>query len=123
MGVRLAREVSDHWGHLPGGTFKVLMRMALYSIDSSTDPSRPAELYWRGWQDLSEALGRKLPDPEDRSEEAIRKRVNLKAEVKRHTGVLVKLGAVERAVDKPGAGTRQVWKLTLGNVHDSSPLM
>lgn len=113
MGLRLVREVSDHWGHLPAGPFKVLMRMAAYSLDSSNDPEKPPEHYWRGWQDLAESLGRTLPDRDDKSPEAQRRKATVKSEIKRHTAVLVAAGAVKRAVDNPGAGTRQVWKLTL----------
>lgn len=113
MGARLVREVSDHWGHLAAGPYKLLTRMALLALDQTGKDGQPAATYWRGWVDLATALGRKVPDDDDGSEEAERRRLNIKSEVKRHTTALVKLGAVERAVDNPGRGTRQVWKLTL----------
>lgn len=113
MGVRLAREVSDHWGHLAAGPYKLLMRMALGALDTSTDPARPEGTYWKGWVDLAVALGRKLPDVDDLSDEADTRRRTIKSEVKRHTNTLVTKGAVHRAVDNPGRDTRQVWKLTL----------
>jgi hypothetical protein len=113
MGSQLAREVSEHWGHLAAGPYKLLMRMALHSLDTSTDPQKPAGHYWRGWAHLAIALGRKPPDDDDGSPEATVKRNTMRDEVKRHTNTLVRLGAVERVVDNPGRGTRQVWKLTL----------
>lgn len=123
MGSQLVRAVSDDWGHLPAGPYKLLMRMAAYSLDTSTDPDKPAGHYWRGWQHLAEGLGRKLPDHSDMSSDAIRRRNNIKDEVKKHTRVLVRLGAVERAVDNPGTGTRQVWRLTIARGDDSPPLI
>jgi hypothetical protein len=87
--------------------------MAAYSLDTSTDPAKPAGHYWRGWAHLAEGLGRKPPADDDNSPEAVRERKWIKDEVRRHTNTLVRKGAVQRAVDNPGRGTRQVWKLTL----------
>jgi hypothetical protein len=89
------------------------MRMALSALDQLGKDGQPPATYWRGWADLAVALGRKVPDDDDGSPEAERRRINIKSEVKRHTTTLVRLGAVQRAVDNPGRGTRQVWKLTL----------
>lgn len=86
--------------------------MAAYALDTSTDPQKPAGHYWKGWEDLAKALSRKVPD-DDGTPESISRRNTIRDEVKRHTSALVRLGAVERAVDNPGRGTRQVWKLTL----------
>lgn len=113
MGNTLARAVSDNWGHLPAGPYKILMRMAIRSLDTSNDPAKPPAHYWRGWRDLSIGLGRKPPNNDDFTPEAVTRRNTIKSEVKRHTNTLARLGAVERAVDNPGRGTRQVWKLTL----------
>ena len=113
MGSRLAREVSDNWGHLPAGPYKLLMRMALVALDTSSDPAKPPEHYWKGWADLAAALGRKVPDADDMSPEAETRRKTIRDEVKRYTRVLVTKGAATQAVDNPGRGTRQVWRLTL----------
>lgn len=113
MGNQLVRAVSDHWGHLPAGPYKLLVRMATYALDTSTDPAKPPAHYWRGWAHLSEGLGRKPPADGDDTPAAARDRKWMKDEVRRYTNTLVRLGAVERAVDNPGKGTRQVWKLTL----------
>jgi hypothetical protein len=113
VGSHLARAVSEDWGHLPAGPYKLLMRMALHSLDTSTDPAKPAAHYWMGWKHLSKALGRKPPEDDDNSPEGITRRRTIQDEVRRHTQTLVRLGAVVRAVDNPGRGTRQVWKLTL----------
>ena len=118
MGSQMAKAVSDDWGHLAGGPYKLLMRMALFSLDSSKDPQRPAGHYWRGWRHLSEGLGRKPPADTDNSDHATRERKWMKDEVRRHTTSLIESGAVQRAVDNPGLGTRQVWKLTLTRAHD-----
>lgn len=113
MGARLVREVSDHWGHLAAGPYKLLNRMALLALDSEGKDGRQPGVYWRGWADLAVALGRKVPDDNDGSPEAEKRRQSIKSEVRRHTAALVRLGAVERAVENPGRGMRQVWKLTL----------
>ena len=113
MGARLVGEVSDHWGHLPAGPYKILIRMAVAALDTPGKDGRPARVYWKGWADLAVGLGRKVPDQDDDSPEAARRVSTIKDEVRRHTNTLVKLGAVERAVDNPGKGTRQVWRLTL----------
>lgn len=113
MGSQLARQVSDHWGHLPAGPYKLLMRMALAALDTSTDPAKPPAHYWKGWRDLSVALGRKAPDDDEMTPEANTRRRTIQDEVRRHTNTLVTKGAVARAVDNPGRGTRQVWRLTL----------
>lgn len=118
MGNQLVRAVSNDWGHLPAGPFKLLVRMAAYSLDSSTDPERPAGHYWRGWKHLSEGLGRKPPNDHDESPEAKSARKWMKDEVRRHTTALVRAGAVQGVVDNPGFGTRQVWKLTITRAHD-----
>lgn len=107
------RAVSDNWGHLPAGPYKLLMRMAISALDTSTDPAKPAGHYWKGWRDLAKALGRKPPDDGDVTPEALTKRKTMKDEVRRHTTHLVRSGAVRGAVDNPGRGTRQVWELTL----------
>ena len=113
MGNQLVRVVSEEWGHLPAGPYKILSRMAAYALDSSNDPAKPAGHYWKGWEDLAKALNRKLPDRHDNSPEAVTRRNTVRDEVTRHANTLVRLGAVERAVDNPGKGTRQVWKLRL----------
>lgn len=113
MGSQLARAVSEDWGHLPAGPYKLLMRMALHSLDSSSDPAKPASHYWRGWAHLSKGLGRKPPADDDETPAAARERKWMKEEVRRHTAELVRMGAVQKVVDNPGRGTRQVWKLTL----------
>lgn len=113
MGSQLARQVSDDWGHLAAGPYKLLMRMALSALDTSSDPEKPAAHYWKGWADLAKALGRKPPEDGDNTPEAVTRRRTIRSEVKRNTNTLVRLGAVQRVVDNPGRGTRQVWKLTL----------
>jgi hypothetical protein len=87
--------------------------MAAYSLDTSTDPAKPAGHYWMGWRHLAKGLGRMPPEEGDISPESITRCNTIKSEIKRHTNTLVAVGAVKRAVDNPGKGTRQVWKLTL----------
>lgn len=113
MGIKHVRAVSDHWGHLPAGPYKLLIRMAIGALDTSKDPANPPGHYWKGWRDLSQALGRKPPHDTDNTPDAARERKWMKEEVRRYTSELVRLGAVQRVVDNPGRGTRQVWKLTL----------
>jgi hypothetical protein len=121
VGSGLARAVSDNWGHLPAGPYKLLMRMALIALDKPSKKGEQPFHYYKGWTDLAEALGRKVPDQEDMSEEAARKRKTIKDEVRRYTNVLVDLGAVHRLVDNPGSGTQQAWFVTPGERTNRRP--
>lgn len=112
MGVELAGLVSAKWGHLPPGPFKVLVRMAVTSLDKPNAKGQPAALYWGGWTDLALALGREVPDDNGTPEMARRRKV-IRDEVIRHTTALTNAGAIKPAVDKPVRGTKQTWKLTL----------
>lgn len=112
MGVELAGLVSAKWGHLPAGPFKVLIRMAVTSLDKPNAKGQPAGVYWGGWADLALALGRDIPD-DDGTPEIARRRKHIRDEVIRHTTALTKAGAIKPAVDNPLRGTKQTWILTL----------
>ena len=112
MGVELAGLVSAKWGHLPAGPFKLLVRMAITSLDKPNSKGQPASVYWGGWIDLAIALGRDTPD-EDGTPEIARRRKIIRDEVIRHTTALTKAGAIKPAVDNPVRGTRQTWILTI----------
>lgn len=112
MGVDLVGAVSAHWGHLPAGPYKVLVRMALVALDKPNGKGEEAGVYWRGWQDLAVALGREVPYLGTDAVELARRRKTIRNEVMRHTTHLRKAGAIAPLVDNPGHRTRQVWKVT-----------
>lgn len=115
MGVDLVGAVSAHWGHLPAGPYKILVRMALVALDKPNSKGDDAGVYWRGWQDLAIALGREIPyitGAANGALELTRRRKVIRNEVIRHTTYLRKAGAIEQLVDNPGHRTRQVWKVT-----------
>jgi hypothetical protein len=62
MGVMLATLVSIRWAHLPERQFKVLNRMALMALDKPNSKGQPASIYFGGWEPLSLALNREVPE-------------------------------------------------------------
>lgn len=111
--------MSDNWGHLPAGPYKLLMRMALRALDTTSKKGEPSNRYYGGWTDLSIALARELPDPDDESPEAARRRKTIRDEVRRYTTALVDAGAVKRLVENPGQDTRQSWHVLPGEAYES----
>lgn len=112
MGYRLANVVSVTWAHLPGTQFKVLNRMALMALDSPNKKGQPASVYFAGWEPLSMALGRDVPDESD-DPETIRRRKHLCDEVTKITSQLIAAGAVKKPTDKARRGHQQSWVLTV----------
>lgn len=114
MGAELVGAVSTKWAHIRSlAQYKILTRMALTALDQDGGPGKPAATYYKGWKVLALAMGRDLPEEEDTSEQAIRRRKAIRDEVIRNTSALEKLGAIKALVDNPGQGTRQTWRLTL----------
>jgi hypothetical protein len=56
MGASNVAAVFIYWRRLPHAPFRLLVYMALVSMDADDPPK-----YWGGWQALAEALGRKMP--------------------------------------------------------------
>jgi hypothetical protein len=113
MGVMLATLVSIRWAHLPERQFKVLNRMALMALDKPNSKGQPASIYFGGWEPLSLALNREVPE-DDGNPGNTAKRRSLCHEVTKITTALVKSGALKQPVDKARRGHQQSWMLTLG---------
>lgn len=115
MGAELVGLVSTKWAHLRSlSQYKILTRMALTALDKSGGPDKPAAMYYAGWEPLALALGRDdIPEGDDYSPAAAKRRKAIRDEVIRNTTALEGLGAIKALVDKPGRQQRQTWKLTL----------
>lgn len=118
MGYRLANVVSVTWAHLPERQFKVLMRMALTALDTPSTKGQPAHVYFGGWEVMSLALARDVPD-DDGTPEATRIRRNLCSEVTKITGALVAAGAIKPS-ENARRGHQQSFLLTLSTVQTVS---
>lgn len=113
MGYRLANLVSANWANLPGTQFKVLMRMALMSLDTPNKRGQPACVYYAGWESLSMALGRDVPEEDLSDPEVTRRRRQLCDEASKIVGQLVTAGAVKKPTDKARRGHQQSYVLTI----------
>lgn len=104
MGYQNANIVAAMFGHLPGASFKVLVRMAL----SSADKDKPAH-YFAGPGPLLLALGRHDPDDADGSRDADLARHANAVALRAAVGPLRRAGIVSYAV-APGRGrTAEYW--------------
>lgn len=114
MGAELVGLVCVKWAHLRSlSQYKILTRMALTALDQDAGPDKPAATYYGGWKTLALTIGRELPNDDDYSENAVKRRKAIRDEVIRNTTALERAGAIKPLVDKPGQGTRQTWRLTL----------
>jgi hypothetical protein len=112
MGIQLANVVSVTWAHLPERQYKILMRMALTALDSPNERGQPPRVFWGGWEPLSLALARDVPDEDDPRDEAQKRRRRLCREVSEITSALVSAGAI-KPQEWARKGHQQTWKLTL----------
>lgn len=113
MGYRLANVVSATWSHLPGREFKVLMRMALMALDKPNAKGQYACIYYGGWETLSMALARDVPEEDLNDSEVTKRRKALCHEVTKITTALVDAGALRKPTDKARRGHQQSWVMTL----------
>lgn len=112
MGYRLANVVSVTWAHLPERQFKVLNRMALMALDTPNKRGQPACVYFGGWESLSMALARDVPD-ESPDPDTTRRRRDLCNETSKIVGQLIAAGAVKKPSDKARRGHQQSYVLTI----------
>jgi hypothetical protein len=113
MGAELAGIASTRYAHLPGGPYKVLIRMCLMALDKPNAKGDPDRTYFGGWEPLALALGRDLPNPTDDPEERAHRAHILANEVGRCCRRLRHEGAIKPLMDNPRNRERQIWKLTL----------
>ena len=104
MGYQNANLVAVHWGHLPGTSFKVLVRMALSSSDRDEVPR-----YFAGPGPLLLALGRVEVEPGDVSDEARRVRECSEEMLRKAVQVLRQMGLVTYAVTPARGRTPEYW--------------
>jgi len=94
MGARNVSAAFAMWAHLDHAPFRVLVGMALMSLDQTSAEGRPARVYFGGEDAMVELLGRS------------------RAAAYRALATLKKAGAVE-VVDAGRSGHRAVYKLRL----------
>lgn len=107
MGAKNVGQVFTQWGHLPGTPFRLLVYMALRSLDADALPR-----YWGGRDDLARALGRELPPDTDDSPAAERQRTAAYKAVKVAVRQLVDCKAIA-PLRRAYSGQRQEWALAL----------
>ncbi|WP_168220927.1 hypothetical protein [Actinomadura sp. WMMA1423] len=109
------KAVYDQWSTLPNTAFRLLVYMALVSLDADDPP-----MFWGGRADLVAALGRELPDEDDESPEAALARQAAFKAVRDATNQLAKRGAI-CLVRAARGGRRQKWALNLrrSQVHEN----
>ena len=115
MGVELVKTVSALHGDLSGRAFKVLVRMALVSLDRPNDAGRPARLYFGGWEPLAQSLGWVVP-PDADDPEVRRRRKKLAGYVSDALTELDRAGLIQRTGGKARTNNRQSYLLTLASV-------
>jgi len=112
MGIELVKAVSALGAHLPARPFKVLLRMALVALDRPSD-GRPARLYFGGWEVLAFAMGYDVP-AENKADAAVTaRRAKLQEYVRLAVQQIDKAGLIDRLVEHPRDGDRQVYRLCL----------
>jgi hypothetical protein len=107
MGATNVTLVYAHWTRLDGAPFRVLIYMALVSLDAD-DPPR----YFGGWEALANALGRQLPPKDDPGQKAQRERAAAAEAVRVAVRQLTRAGAVS-TLRPAGAGHRAEYALHL----------
>lgn len=106
MGAGNVKAVFARWGDLPHAPFRVLVYMALRSMDDGTPP-----VFYAGRTELAVALGRQVPTGNDT--ESKRERRTVYGAVKDATKVLKTRGAVTVIQDAgPGSPARYALNLS-----------
>jgi len=113
VGAGNVKLVYARWYQLPDLPFRVLVYMALRSMDTDKPP-----LYWGGWEELALAAGRLVPDRDDDDKEVIRVRRAAAKSVDSVTSTLVARGAIRvRKGAAPGRNARYELTLVDGALH------
>lgn len=102
MGIGLVKAAIVTQGNLPVQQYKVLLRMCVSARDKPVGEF-PERVYTGGWEPLAAALGYDVDDP--------KKSAWMRVEISRICRDLSDRGLIKPLVDKPRAGTRQVWKI------------
>ncbi len=112
MGASNVKLVYAQWGHLADRPFRLLVHMALVTLDDDRD-GRPARRYWQGREALAGALGRSLPSPDDTTDDARARRAAAFEAVRSALKSLVDAGAVARGDSVARSGHRAEYVLHL----------
>ncbi|MFC5182831.1 hypothetical protein [Actinomadura harenae] len=114
MGIRNVKAVFDNWRQLPDGPFRLLVYMAIRSMDDDDPP-----VYFAGRDELVMAIGRELPDMSETDAASDRARAASYEAVKRAVRTL-KADAAITVIRRGGAGRNATYALHLkGNAQPS----
>jgi hypothetical protein len=101
--------VYANWGRLPDQDHRLLVHMALVSLDRDK-PDQPARMYFAGWRSMALALGRDLSDAPE-GPEGVKVAKAAEKAVGRCVARLVKAGAIKPVRGNVGFGVRQEYAL------------
>lgn len=107
MGAGNVKLVFARWADLPHGPFRVLVYMALRSMDDDKPP-----MFWGGREDLALAIGRIVPDEDTSNAEVTAARNAAFKAARDATTLLTKCGAISE-VKGAAPGRRRTFMLNL----------
>lgn len=106
MGAKLAKAAAVRGKHLAAREYKALMWMALNTIDEHR-PHLDAGHWFGGWEPISIAIGRDVPDADPLDPEVTARRMELRREASKVLRQLASGGFIRPRVAKPGTGRQQ----------------
>jgi len=107
MGAGNVKSAYALYGDLPHAPMRVLLWMALRSMDAATSPT-----YWGGREELAYALGRKVP-PAIRGDREITRQRNAAFKAVRDATALLTRRKVIYVIAESHTGQRREWGLNL----------
>ena len=113
MGAKLAKAAAVRGKHLAAREYKALMWMALNTIDDDR-PHLDAGHWFGGWEPISIAIGRDVPDEDAADPEVTSRRTELRREASRVMRQLAKGGFIRPRVAKPWTGRQQEYDVLPG---------
>lgn len=114
MGIENVKLVYGQWTHLPDRAFRLLVFMAMVSMDNDRPPT-----FWGGREQLAYALGRMTPDEPAPTDMSARAESYRKARAADFQAVKVALNALTKAgvavlENRPRPGKNAIYSLHLG---------
>lgn len=106
MGAKLAKAAAVRGKHLAAREYKALMWMALNTIDDHR-PHLDAGHWFGGWEPISIAIGRDVPDEDLDDPEVTSRRTELRREASKVLRQLASAGFIRPRVAKPRTGRQQ----------------
>jgi hypothetical protein len=116
MGIENVKLVYACWTHLPDRAFRLLVFMAMVSMDNGKPPT-----FWGGREQLSFALGRMTPEEPAPTDRSVRAETYRKARAADFQAVKVALAALTKAgvavlENRPQPGRNAIYTLHLGSL-------